>query len=152
MFNIGISDTIAAFILQRLADENGAAEFSRTELAKFFACVPSQINYVLSTRFTPEHGYIIESRRGEGGYIRIRRVELTKGNAVMHIVNSIGSGIDLASAQAYLKNMYLSEIIDRRSAVIISAAISNKALASIPYDYRAEVRASILKQCLINLT
>ena len=65
------SDLIARFILDALDEANGIAELQRATLAEQFSCVPSQINYVISTRFSPERGYIVESRRGGGGYIRI---------------------------------------------------------------------------------
>jgi transcriptional regulator CtsR len=83
------SDLIARFILDAL-DGQGYAELQRASLAEQFRCVPSQINYVLSTRFSPEHGYVIESRRGGGGYIRIRRVQPTPGQLIMHMVNACG--------------------------------------------------------------
>jgi transcriptional regulator CtsR len=68
---MGISDIIANFILEEISEAEGTAELQRAELAQRFNCVPSQINYVISTRFSPEHGYIVESRRGGNGYIRI---------------------------------------------------------------------------------
>ena len=72
---MGISDIIAAFIRESLEETDGVLELQRSDLAERFNCVPSQINYVMSTRFSPEHGYIVESRRGGGGYIRIRRAK-----------------------------------------------------------------------------
>ena len=75
---MGISDLIAAFIRESLEETDGVLELQRSDLAERFNCVPSQINYVMSTRFSPEHGYIVESRRGGGGYIRIRRVRMDR--------------------------------------------------------------------------
>ena len=75
---MGISDLIAGFIQDALDEANGVLELQRSDLAQRFGCVPSQINYVMSTRFSPEHGYIVESRRGGGGYIRIRRVQMDR--------------------------------------------------------------------------
>ena len=71
---MGTSDLIARFIMEALDNEEGIAELQRSMIANRFGCVPSQINYVISTRFSPEHGYVVESRRGGGGYIRIKRV------------------------------------------------------------------------------
>ena len=90
-----MSDLITNEII-RMLNESGAntAEIQRNEFANMIGCAPSQINYVLSSRFTPEHGYIIESRRGGGGYIRIKRVVLSHASALMHIINSIGDTID----------------------------------------------------------
>jgi transcriptional regulator CtsR len=86
-----LSDLIAEQI-NRMLDESvdSTAEIQRNDFALRMGCVPSQINYVISSRFIPEQGYIVESRRGGGGYIRITRVQLDKSSAIMHIVNSIG--------------------------------------------------------------
>lgn len=100
-----ISDSVANYILQMLNDENGIAEIQRNELANTLGCVPSQINYVITSRFTPEQGYIVESRRGGGGYIRIIRRSMTKSDLIMHIVNSIGPKLDAASMRAMLRNL-----------------------------------------------
>ena len=72
---MGTSDRIARFILDALESADGTAELQRSSLADRFGCVPSQINYVIATRFSPERGYMVESRRGGGGYIRITRVQ-----------------------------------------------------------------------------
>ena len=98
------SDLIARFILQEL-DSQGFAELRRSSLAEQFSCVPSQINYVISTRFSPERGYVVESRRGGGGYIRIRRVKPSPGQLVMHIINSVGSSLEAGTAAAFVSNM-----------------------------------------------
>ena len=98
-----ISDLITAEILRMLDEsEENKAEIQRNELAGILGCAPSQINYVLSSRFTPEHGYIIESQRGGGGYIRIKRVVMRQSSALMHIINSIGDSIDNISAKILL--------------------------------------------------
>lgn len=96
-----ISDSVAKYILDLLNQENGTAEIQRNELANYLGCVPSQINYVLTSRFTPEQGYIVESRRGGGGYIRITRMRLSKSDMIMHIVNSVGDSLDAATAPGY---------------------------------------------------
>ena len=83
-------------------------EVQRSELAQRFNCVPSQINYVMSTRFSPERGYIVESRRGGNGYIRITRVQVDRQTLMMHVINSLGSSVDLASARAILSNLVQS--------------------------------------------
>ena len=91
---MGMSDIIAGFIQETLSEMNGCAEIQRSELANRFKCVPSQINYVISTRFSPEHGYIVESRRGGGGFIRITRVNMDPERLIMHTINAIGDEID----------------------------------------------------------
>ena len=87
---MGISDVIASFIQSALDETDGVLELQRSDLAQRFNCVPSQINYVMSTRFSPEHGYIVESRRGGNGYIRITRVRTDRKTLLMHVINSIG--------------------------------------------------------------
>ena len=100
-----MSDIITKEIIKMLNDsEANIAEIQRNEFANLIGCAPSQINYVLSSRFTPEHGYIIESRRGGGGYIRIKRVVLSHSSALMHIINSIGDSIDSMSTRIVIEN------------------------------------------------
>ena len=119
-----MSDLITARILQLLNDSGtNVAEIQRNELASVIGCVPSQINYVLSSRFTPEHGYIIESRRGGGGYIRITRVSLDRASALMHIVNSIGEEIDASAARISIDNIALAGLSSGGAATLMRAAI-----------------------------
>lgn len=147
---MGISDIIAHFINDLLECEEGCAELQRSELAQKFKCVPSQINYVISTRFSPEHGYIVESRRGGNGYIKIRRVQLDRGQMIMHAVNAIGDEIDAGSAQAFLSNLHGAGALDGHAARLMSAAVSDNALRCLPVEQRDEVRASVFKQMLIS--
>ena len=105
-----ISNIIEQFILDTMGDDS-SIEISRNSLAEYFNCVPSQINYVLSSRFTPEHGYIIDSRRGGGGYIKISRVNLSRSSALMHIINAVGSTIDSMSARIVVENCLQSGLI-----------------------------------------
>ena len=91
---MGTSDRIARFILDALESADGTAELQRSSLADRFGCVPSQINYVIATRFSPERGYMVESRRGGGGYIRIARVQMDRQTLLMHVINSIGGELD----------------------------------------------------------
>jgi transcriptional repressor, ctsR len=145
-----MSDIITQTILKML-NESGedTAEIQRNELASMIGCVPSQINYVLDKRFTPEHGYIIESRRGGGGYIKITRVHLDKSSAVMHIVNSIGSGLDGLAARVLIENCLAMDLIDKKTAALMSAAVSNAVLREVPSEYHNAFRAAVLKQMLM---
>ena len=147
----GISDLIASFINEMLREADGTAELQRSELANRFNCVPSQINYVISTRFSPERGYIVESRRGGGGYIRITRVKADPKRLIMHTVNSVGDAIDLNTAAALVSNMLGSNARDSSAARLIMAAIGNNALRPVEPGSRNAVRASILKHMLINI-
>ncbi len=144
-----ITDIIAHEILEMLDKaEKGTAEIQRNELASAIGCVPSQINYVITSRFTPEQGYIVESKRGGGGYIRITRVRYDKPTAVMHFVNSIGDSIDSATARVFLENLIERSMINPKDARLISAAISDNCLKICPNELRDKLRAAILKQML----
>ena len=143
-----ISDSVANYILELLNQAGGIAEIQRNELASFLGCVPSQINYVLTSRFTPEQGYLVESRGG-GGYIRITRLQLSTADMIMHIVNGVGESLDSATARAMLGNMVERGVLDRTSAELIGAAVSEKSLAAVPRELRDAVRARIYKNMLL---
>ncbi len=147
-----MSDLVAQHILEMLEESDGNAEIRRNELASDLGCVPSQINYVITSRFTPEQGYIVESRRGGGGYIRITRVKMDKSTAIMHIVNSIGNTIDKAAAEVMIKNMYSRSIIDLQTARILAAALSERVFREVPQEYRDILRARIFKNMLLTLS
>ena len=145
-----MSDLITREII-RMLNESGenTAEIQRNEFAGVIGCAPSQINYVLSSRFTPEHGYIIESRRGGGGYIRIKRVVLNSSSAFMHIINSIGESVSEQSARAIIINLNHSDIVSADKAKPIIAAMNENCYKSVPAEFRGKIRAAILKQMLL---
>ena len=146
------SDLIANFILNAIdGSADGFAELQRSALAERFSCVPSQINYVISTRFSPERGYVVESRRGGGGYIRITRVHQSPRDLIMHTVNAVGDSLDLGTASAFISNIYETGLIDRPTARLILAAIGDRALRVITPADRDTVRAGIFKQLLVTL-
>lgn len=147
---MGISDLIAGF-LQDCLDEtgDGVLEVQRGELAQRFNCVPSQINYVMSTRFSPERGYIVESRRGGNGYIRITRVRVDRETLLMHVINSLGDQVDLPSARAILGNLAEAGALTEDLARTLLAAVGDKALGAVPRELRGQVRADVLKNVLI---
>ena len=147
---MGISDLIASFLQESLEEaENGVLEVQRSDLAQRFNCVPSQINYVMSTRFSPERGYIVESRRGGNGYIRITRVQIDHQTLLMHVINSLGDEVDLPSARAILSNLVQAGALEENMGRALLAAVGDKALAAVPKEKRDCVRAAILKQVLI---
>lgn len=146
---MGTSDLIANFILGMLEDEGGSAELQRSNLAEKFRCVPSQINYVISTRFSPEHGYLVESRRGGNGYIRITRVQATPKALIMHTVNAVGDELSPRTAAAFVSNLLDADAVDERTATLILTAVSDNALRPIAPEHRDIVRASIFKQLLV---
>jgi transcriptional regulator CtsR len=132
-----------------LNDMDGIAELQRAELAGKFNCVPSQINYVISTRFSPERGYLVESRRGGGGYIRIKRIAMDSEILLMHTVNTIGERIDTNTAAALLSNLQHNGAIKEDEIKLIMSAIGTNALRPARPIERDALRASILKQMLM---
>ena len=146
-----MSDLVAQYITQMLDEQNGSAEIQRNELAGNLGCVPSQINYVITSRFTPEQGYIVESRRGGGGYIRISRVKMDRGTAIMHIINSVGASLDKATAEAMLNNMLQRNMLRLQSAKLIAAALSDRTLSQVEQDKRDTVRADLFKNMLLTI-
>lgn len=136
---MGISDRIEAFINELMRDDAEFAEFGRNELADIFGCVPSQINYVISTRFSPQKGYSVESRRGGGGYIRISRA---RGGGLAE-AEQIGDACDLKSAEKIITELFNTRRLDEKSAKMLLAA-----LRAIDSD---KVRAKALKGALMEL-
>ena len=144
-----MSDLIAAFIADALRETDGNTELRRSDLAARFGCVPSQINYVIATRFTPEHGYVVESRRGGGGFIRISRVQVDPGQLLMHTLNAVGDTLDLQTAGAFLQNLMDADVVSLPQGRLMSASVGDAALRPVPLVHRGAVRASIFKQLLL---
>lgn len=144
-----LSNIIEEFIKEML-EESREIELQRNELATRFNCVPSQINYVISTRFSPERGYSVESRRGGGGYIRITKTAPENEHLIIHIVNAIGNSISSASANAVINELYSAELLSHKEAKIIMAALSDNSII-ISRPERDIVRAKMLKNILVNL-
>jgi len=147
-----LSDIIETFIKQMISDTNGAVEIQRNELANQFNCVPSQINYVISTRFTTDRGYYVESRRGGGGHVRIKRINVSiPGNYLMHIVSSMGNSISQQSAEVFINNFIDYDVISEREGYIMKAAISDKVVGPVPMPDRDMLRATLLKNMIMSL-
>ena len=136
-----LSDMIAQMIEEMLAAEGGSLELRRNDLAEKVGCVPSQINYVITSRFTPEKGYIIESRRGGGGYVRITKKAFDKDKYLMHLFFGIGDSVDARTCAACLDNLYAENVITKRE-----AAIMNSALGILASD---SARAEMFKRMLL---
>lgn len=146
-----LSDSIEQFIKTMLTQEEPEVELKRNELAEYFGCAPSQINYVLATRFTPDHGYLIESRRGGGGYIRIFRMQQDTREQLLYLLNErIGDSIDLLSATHLIQQLYEREIVTQDEANLMNAAISQQALSlPITPEMKNALRAKILHAMLM---
>ncbi len=147
-----LSDVIECLIKQMIDDNDGYAIISRSVLAERVKCVPSQITYVLSTRFTNGQGYIVESRRGGGGEIRIARVKrVSTTDYLMHTINSLGDDLSQQQAEVYLRNFLDYDVINPSQMSLMKAALSEKALYLIEPDKRATVRMDIFKNMMISL-
>ncbi len=147
---MGLTDNIAAFLMQMLEESTGELEVQRQELAQRFGVVPSQINYVLASRFRPEQGYRIESRRGGGGYIRIYRVQDNDAGRIMHLVNAIGESLDAETASQHLNNLLAYEILNTEQCRLMAAALSERALAPLAREDRNIIRARLFKNMLVS--
>ena len=146
-----LSDTIEQFIKELMSEYEGKIELQRNELAQHFNCAPSQINYVLATRFTPDKGYIIESRRGGGGYIRVLRLRVETSEHLFRLVTTrVGDEISERDAQDVICRLVESDAVTKREGALMKAAVSDKAL-NIPAMLKDRMRAGILKQMLLVL-
>ena len=148
-----LSDAIEQFIKTMLSQEAPEVELKRNELAEYFNCAPSQINYVLATRFTPDHGYIIESRRGGGGYIRIFRMAQDTSEQLIYLLNErVGDAIDALSASHLVQQLLERELVTEGEAAMMNAALSPQAL-SLPLsaEMKDALRARILKNMLLEV-
>ena len=152
-----LTEVIESYIneLFQQEEQDGSADADRVSLrrkdvAERFGCVPSQINYVIATRFSPEQGYAVESRRGGGGYIRISRVCITPRQMVMHTVNALGLEICEGGAEALLRNLVSAGALPAETAGVMAAAISDRALRPAMPPERDAIRACVLKHMLVS--
>lgn len=146
-----LSDVIADMILDMFDDNTSTVQIQRNDLAARLGCVPSQINYVITSRFTPEQGYRIESRRGGGGCILITRAS-SKNNAIMSLINSIGSSIGEKTARAHIYNLNYQGLLSDKAAKMMVAVVSDSNFKGLAADTKDTVRASQLKQMLLAYT
>lgn len=146
-----ISEKITQMIEEMLNESNGIVELKRNELADAIGCVPSQINYVITSRFNKERGYIVESRRGGGGYIRITRPEMSGSGYLCHMLGCIGEKIDAESAAYLLKDMYAKELLNERETRLIMAAVANKSSNDALKEYSDYARAENMKSVILTL-
>ena len=144
-----LSDIIEAFIKQMFDGNTDKIIFiQRNELADQFRCAPSQINYVLTTRFTYERGYLIESKRGGGGHIAIKQLEHDDSNQRERLINeTIGESITYHNANALLNHLLESGVIEERECEIMKIAVNDRSLTSA--ENKNKVRADILKAMMM---
>lgn len=147
-----LSDTIEQFIKEMMqSEQQSGIELKRNELAEYFHCAPSQINYVLSTRFTPDHGYVISSQRGGGGYIRIVRIVRGEGEQLAYLLNErLGDSVTASEAEILCMQLADCGALSREDAMLMVAATSKAALAvPMPESLKNALRAKILRSMLL---
>ncbi len=143
------ADIIESYLFDMLrSSDDGMVELQRSELAEKFSCVPSQINYVIATRFTLEKGYVVESKRGGGGYIRIRRIAPEHINLIGQIVQAVGTHIPQKEAEDIVSRLETDEVLAPREADVLRAALSRDVLV-LPLPDRDVIRARILRAMLV---
>ena len=147
---MGISDMIEEFIKDLFDEQNEAIEIQRNELADQFKCVPSQINYVISTRFKPQQGYYVESKRGGGGHITIRKVKSDKEDYLLHIIKNIGNSLTANETDILISDFLSYSIITTKEAKLLKVATSDNVLR-LPKELKDETRARIFKNMLLNI-
>lgn len=146
-----LSNHIEEYIRELLAEANGHIEIQRNVLAEHFHCAPSQINYVLTTRFTPYKGYYVESRRGGGGFIRIVRVEIQDDREVLEMFQEeVGDSLTKNRSDELLQALMDSEIISEREGRLLQIALSDRAL-TLAKDERNQLRAEIFQNLLLGI-
>jgi transcriptional regulator of stress and heat shock response len=147
-----ISDIIEQYLKQVLhMSEKDIVEIKRSEIAHKFQCVPSQINYVINTRFTLERGYIVESKRGGGGYIRIIKVKAQNGSQLIdQLLSLIGGRISQSNAEDIIHRLVEEKVISEREANIM-LSVMDRSVLYIDLPHRDELRARMLKAMLTSL-
>lgn len=147
-----MSDLIEEYFKQVLAEE-GSVEIQRNKVADLFNCVPSQINYVINTRFTMQHGYVVESKRGGGGYIRIVEIQLNKNKDQLEEIKEIvGEHLSQKDAEIIIKTLFENELMTQREASIMLAAVDDKNFSGnrlIDYQLRANILLSMIEFLII---
>lgn len=144
-----MADYIEQYLRDQVESNGGMLELQRADLAERFRCVPSQINYVLATRFTPERGYVVESRRGGGGYIRIVRLRVQEHEEVHRMVaERIGAYISQDAAGHIIARLKEDGRLSDREAALMDAAM-NRDTIGLPLPERDVVRANLLRSMLV---
>ena len=146
-----VSEQIEKFIIATLG-ENDSIDITRNSLAEFFSCVPSQINYVLETRFTVDRGYIVESKRGGGGFVKITKIKNNDNNKYLNglFLESVGDELSAKRLSQILDKLISDNIITEKERVLVEASLSDDSLA-MPFTIRDKVRAKAFKNVILKL-
>ncbi|MGB7606291.1 MAG: CtsR family transcriptional regulator [Lutisporaceae bacterium] len=145
-----ISDIIEKFINELMEESKGVIEIQRNDMANHFNCAPSQINYVLTTRFSSDRGYVIESYRGGGGFIKIMKIDIDENDYLLKMLaDRIGNSVNKEGAFELLEILFRKQLIDQRIKNIIKTSVDDNTLSIISKPYRDRVRAEILKASVV---
>ena len=143
-----LSNSIEEFLNELIFESDGVVEIQRSKISDQFNCVPSQINYVLTTRFTPFKGYYVESRRGGGGYIRIVKVKLEDDEERLErFLNFIGDSITKNNSDDLLEELVRLKKVTKREMELMKVSLSDRSLSQC--ENRNELRADLLKNMLL---
>ena len=145
-----MSDTIEEFIKNLIKNDEEFIEIQRNDLAEYFNCVPSQINYVISTRFRPSQGYYVESKRGGGGHIKIKKVNINKDDYLMYVIKNLESQVTSNDVDIHISNLLSYNMINGKEAKLLKVATSDNVL-TVEQKTKDQLRASIFKNMLLNL-
>lgn len=146
-----ISDIIEKFINDLMEESKGVVEIQRNDMASYFNCAPSQINYVLTTRFSSDRGYIIESHRGGGGFIKIMKVDMDENDELLErLAGRIGDSVKKEEAFEILEILYRKQLIEQSTKNILRTVVGDNTLSIISKPFRDRVRAEILKSAIVS--
>lgn len=147
----GLTSDIERFLKAMLEEStDGMLEIGRNDLAMQFDCAPSQINYVLSTRFTPHNGYLIESKRGGNGFIKIITI-VEEDNYLSYLIKNLNKQMTEANADSLFKDLYSKKYFNKNEFLMAKYATSDKALCAVDSKNRNSVRSDIIKNILLSV-
>ena len=146
-----LSEQIAKMLEEMLDEAGGELSLGRNELASRLGCVPSQINYVITSRFTPARGYTVESRRGGGGYIRITRLKFDRRRLLLHFYDAVGASITERDAAALIRALTENGAVSEKEAYLLYSLTCEDALSPVSPSDRPLLRAHIIRTALLRL-
>lgn len=148
-----IADEIESYIISAIElNDNNWVEIKRSHLSYRFACVPSQINYVLKTRFSPERGFLVQSKRGGGGYLRIEKLTNDDESAFLRqLIEECGNrSVSLRVATGLVERLVEEDFLTGREGLLVKNMVHHNVLAGA-VEVQDEVRALLLKSVLLTL-
>ncbi|ANZ57914.1 CtsR family transcriptional regulator [Fructilactobacillus lindneri] len=153
MASHSMSDTIEEYLKQMLvSSDEEEVEIRRSDIAEHFDVVPSQINYVIKTRFALQDGYIVQSKRGGGGYIRIEKINLMEDSDVFdRLINSISDRISQKEEEDILHTLFNNDLLSDREVNMVASILTHDAINVSDPETEEKVRANVLSALLCRL-